>query len=171
MRRYVTSSWKSVVKQTDIQPTSLFCKRMILNRFRVGLFNIQTHLTDISSTATNNGCLKTADYTRPSQWGDGSLLLTYIVSYIVATGWDYVTVELRPLTGPLSTPQMIQEWIWSSGEMILTEKNRSTGRKTCPSATLSTTNPASTALDSNQGLHCGKPATKRLSYCTAFGSS
>jgi hypothetical protein len=47
--------------------------------------------------------------------------------------WDEtVPVELRPLTGPLSIPQMIHEWIWSSGGMILTGENRRTLRNPVP---------------------------------------
>jgi len=36
--------------------------------------------------------------------------------------------------------KMMIEYIWSIGEMILTGKNQSTQRKTCPTATLSPTN-------------------------------
>jgi hypothetical protein len=32
----------------------------------------------------------------------------------------------RPLTGPLHIPQMIHEWIWNSGGIILTGENRRT---------------------------------------------
>jgi hypothetical protein len=39
--------------------------------------------------------------------------------------------------------------------MKLTGENRSTRRETCPSATLSTTNPTWTDLGSNPGLRCG----------------
>jgi hypothetical protein len=53
--------------------------------------------------------------------------------------------------------------------MKLTGKNRSTRRKTCPSATLSTTNPIWTDPGSNPGLRGKRPATNRLSHGTAFG--
>jgi hypothetical protein len=46
--------------------------------------------------------------------------------------------------------------------MKLTRENRSTREKTCPSATLSTTNPTWTDSGSN-------PATNRLSHGTAMG--
>jgi hypothetical protein len=42
-----------------------------------------------------------------------------------------------------------------------------TRRKTCPSATLSTTNPTWTDPGSNPGLRSGRPATNRLSHGTA----
>jgi hypothetical protein len=44
--------------------------------------------------------------------------------------------------------------------------NRSTRRKTCPNAALSTTNPTC-CPDANPGRRGGKPATNRLSYGTA----
>ena len=47
--------------------------------------------------------------------------------------------------------------------MILTGENRSTRRKTCFVATLSTINPTRTGLKSNTGLSVEKPATNRLS--------
>jgi hypothetical protein len=51
--------------------------------------------------------------------------------------------------------------------MKLTRENRSTRRKTCPSATLSTTNPTLTDPGSNPGLRGERPATNRLSHGTA----
>jgi hypothetical protein len=51
----------------------------------------------------------------------------------------------------------------SHGGMILTGENRRTGRKTCPSATLSTTNPTWIDPGENTGLRCERPATNDLS--------
>jgi hypothetical protein len=45
---------------------------------------------------------------------------------------------------------------------------RTTRRKTCPNATLSTTNPTWTDPGSNPGLRSGRPATDRLSHGTAI---
>jgi hypothetical protein len=45
--------------------------------------------------------------------------------------------------------------------------NHSTREKTCPSVTLSTTNPTSPGLGSNPGRRGGKPVINRLSYGTA----
>jgi hypothetical protein len=45
--------------------------------------------------------------------------------------------------------------------------NRSTRRKTCPSAALSTANPTC-CPDANPGRRDGKPATNRLNYGTAL---
>jgi hypothetical protein len=55
--------------------------------------------------------------------------------------------------------------------MKLTGKNRSTPGKTCPSATLSTTNPTWTDPGSNLGLRGGRPATDGLSHGTALRST
>jgi len=56
------------------------------------------------------------------------------------------------------------KWIWSAGGMILTGENRSTGRKICPSATMSTTNLMYTDLGSTLGLRGERPATDRFSH-------
>jgi hypothetical protein len=48
--------------------------------------------------------------------------------------------------------------------MKLTGENRSTRGKTCPSVTLSTTNPTRTDSGSNPGLRGERPATNRLSH-------
>jgi hypothetical protein len=53
----------------------------------------------------------------------------------------------------------------------LTGENRSTRRKTCPSATFSTTNPTWTDPGSNPGLGGGRPAANRLSHGTATQNS
>jgi hypothetical protein len=55
----------------------------------------------------------------------------------------------------------------SDGGMILTGENRGTRRKTCPSATLSTTNPTWIDLGANPGLRGERPATNDLSHGTA----
>jgi hypothetical protein len=54
--------------------------------------------------------------------------------------------------------------------MKLTGENRSIRGKTCPSATLSTTNPTWTDPASNPGLRGGRPAANRLSHGTAFNN-
>jgi hypothetical protein len=52
--------------------------------------------------------------------------------------------------------------------MKLTGENRSTWGKTCPSATLSNTNPTWTDPGSNPGLRGGRHVTNRLSHGTAL---
>jgi hypothetical protein len=65
----------------------------------------------------------------------------------------------RSLEGLLCNPVMKM--------MNLTGENRSTLRKTCPSATLSTTNPTWTDPGSNPGLCGERSETNRLSHGTA----
>jgi hypothetical protein len=55
----------------------------------------------------------------------------------------------------------------SYGGMILTGETRRTRRKTCPSATLSTTNPTWIDPGANPDLRSERPATNDLSHCTA----
>jgi hypothetical protein len=57
----------------------------------------------------------------------------------------------------------------SDGGIILTGENRRTRRKTCPSATLSTTNPTWIYPGANPGLSGERPATNDLSLGTALG--
>jgi hypothetical protein len=52
---------------------------------------------------------------------------------------------------------------WNIGGMTLTGENRSTGGKTCPSATLSTTNQTWNDPETNPGHRGERPATNRLS--------
>jgi hypothetical protein len=52
--------------------------------------------------------------------------------------------------------------------MKLIRENRSTREKTCPIATLSTTNPTWTDLGTNPGLRGMRPATDGLSHGTAI---
>jgi hypothetical protein len=55
--------------------------------------------------------------------------------------------------------------------MKLTGENLSTRGKTCPSATLSTTNPTWTDPGSNLGFRGGRLAANRLSHDTAQWSA
>jgi hypothetical protein len=54
--------------------------------------------------------------------------------------------------------------------MKLTGENRGTQGKTCPSATLSTTNPTWTNSGSNPVLLGERPVTNRISHGTAYGN-
>jgi hypothetical protein len=59
-------------------------------------------------------------------------------------------------------------WVWSSRWNENWQEKPKYSDKTCPSATLSTTNPTWTDLGSNPGRRSGKPAANRLSYGTAY---
>jgi hypothetical protein len=82
-------------------------------------------------------------------------------------GWHYVS-ELLPLADILVIPRWYME---SDGGIILTGKNRRTWRKTCPSVTLSATNPTSIYPGTNPGLRGERPPTNRLSHGTAMGGN
>jgi hypothetical protein len=75
-------------------------------------------------------------------------------------GWGETWVHLvrRPLIGLMYQPRMIDDD--ERGAVVEWEL----ARETCPSATLSTTNPTWTDLSANPGRRGGKPATNRLSY-------
>jgi hypothetical protein len=60
-------------------------------------------------------------------------------------------------------------WLWSSRWNENWQGKPKYSEETCPSATLSTTNPTSPDLLSNPGHRGGKPTTNRLSYGTAPG--
>jgi hypothetical protein len=65
----------------------------------------------------------------------------------------------------LRIPQMI--WVWrATVEWYIDRENRRTRRQTCPSATLSATNPTWIDLGANPGLRGEKPATNDLSHGT-----
>jgi hypothetical protein len=59
-------------------------------------------------------------------------------------------------------------WLWSSWWNEDWQGKPKYSEKTCPTATLSTTNPTRPDLGSNPGRRGGKPATNRLSYGTAL---
>jgi hypothetical protein len=71
--------------------------------------------------------------------------------------------------GPIAHPQMIYEWIWSIGRIILAGETRRIRRKTYPSATSSTINPTWTELGANPDLRGEEAATNRPCYGTALG--
>jgi hypothetical protein len=78
-------------------------------------------------------------------------------------GWDWVHLVRGPLTGLLYQPRM-----WSSRWNENWQGKPKYSEKTCPSTTLSTTDPTSSELGSNPGRRGEKPATNRLSYGAAF---
>jgi hypothetical protein len=82
--------------------------------------------------------------------------------------WGETVCGTAACSGPFVHPtddtrvNVEQQWNYTDRE------NRRTRRKTCPSATFSTTNPTFTALGTNPVLCGEKPATNRLSYGTAM---
>jgi hypothetical protein len=79
------------------------------------------------------------------------------------------TLGTAATTGLLYRPQMIGDVDCGEiGGMKIGRGNQSTRKKTCPSATLPTTNPTWLDPGLNPGCRGGKPATNRLSYGAAL---
>jgi hypothetical protein len=87
-------------------------------------------------------------------------------SVFVLMGWDSVS-ELQPSTGLLSTSRWYMS-MDSHGGMILTEENRRTRKRTCPSVALSTINPTWTDQGANMGVSVERQATSRLRHGTVL---
>jgi hypothetical protein len=82
-----------------------------------------------------------------------------------------VGVQLGPLgTSATHWPIVLAPGDYDDGEFcgMKIGKGNEVLEKTCPSATLSTTNPIWPDPGLNPGRRGGKPATNRLSYCAAF---
>jgi hypothetical protein len=99
-------------------------------------------------------------FTRTMEWKSCPMY-----NVIVTMKWDYASMKLGPVTGPLSILQIIYEWLWICGGMILTGWNRRTRRKTSSSAILSNANHKWTDAGANPGLG-ERSATNRLSHGT-----
>jgi hypothetical protein len=82
-------------------------------------------------------------------------------------------VRLRPLGTSANNWLIVPApdgkwWVWSGGWNENWQGKPKYSEKTCPSATLSTTNPTWPDLGSNPGRRGGKLATNRLSYGAAY---
>jgi hypothetical protein len=82
----------------------------------------------------------------------------------VAYYWWYQYHSLRNPT----IDDMLHMSMESYSGLILTEENRRTRRGTCPSATLSTTNPVRIDLGAYPGLHSHRAAANHLSLGIAW---
>jgi hypothetical protein len=101
------------------------------------------------STDFNVSCIAYTGFCCPCRWSvTMSLNCGYQRAYCSSPTW-YVSME-------------------SHGGIIFTGENRRTLRKTCPIATLSTTNPTWTDLGAKTGLRGERQATDRLSHGTAW---
>jgi hypothetical protein len=104
---------------------------------------------------------------RPHSTTQAEVTSGQISTSFVIMRWDYFFCETAAANGPTVHPpddtRVNMDWRWNYTD----RGNRTTRRKTCPSATLSTSNPTSTALGTKPGLRDEKPATNRLSYGTA----
>jgi hypothetical protein len=80
----------------------------------------------------------------------------------------FIFVALQPQMPLFYKPQVIDEWVWSKDEIILTEKNRSAVRKLMTVLRCLPTYPTQTAVVSNLVLHAEKPVTNHLCCVTAL---
>jgi hypothetical protein len=94
-----------------------------------------------------------------------AIYLYWLIDWLILMKWDYVS-ELLKLTDILLIPRWYMS-MENDGGMILTGENTRTQRKTCPSATLSTTNPRWIDPGANLGPEGKRPAPNRLSHFTA----
>jgi hypothetical protein len=83
--------------------------------------------------------------------------------FLGGMGWDWVYLVRRPLTGLWYQTR----WVWSSRWNENLQGKPKYSEKTCPSATLSTTNFTWINLGSNPGRRGRKPVTNSLSDGTA----
>jgi hypothetical protein len=114
-----------------------------------------------------------------SNFGRHSCYLDWI--YVVSLSYIFFTFSHRMRVSPLGTaatvwpivpaPDDRSWWLWSSRWNANWHGKQKYSEKNCPVATVYTTNPTSPDLGLNPGRCCGKPATNRLSYGTAFSLS
>jgi hypothetical protein len=88
-----------------------------------------------------------------------------VFRFFVTIGCETVSLwNCRVLQGSIIHPQMIHTGTCSSDGVVLTGETRWSRSKTCPSATLSTTNPTCTALGANLDLRDEKSVINCLGY-------
>jgi hypothetical protein len=96
------------------------------------------------------------------------ILLLLLLLLLLLVGWDWVHLALLPLLPYCSSADDRWWWLWSIWWNAYWQGKLKCTETTCPSATLSTTNPTWLDLGLNYGRRGGKPTTNRLSYGTAF---
>jgi hypothetical protein len=107
-------------------------------------------------------CFGTRNNGSQTLWGRG-----FFFNFL-RVGRDWVHLVRRPLINCSIVPDPDDRlWMWSSRWNENWQVKPKYSEKTCPSATLLTTNPTRPDLGSNRGRRGGKPATNRLSYGAA----
>jgi hypothetical protein len=84
--------------------------------------------------------------------------------FILDVGWDLSPLGTSATTGLLYQPRMMDDDECGAVGGMSDREDRSTRRKTCPSAALSTTNPTWPDTGSNPGRSPRKQSSNRLSY-------
>jgi hypothetical protein len=104
-------------------------------------------------------------------WEHRMRLATHVkdhIFFILLAGWDLRHQVLRPLLAYCTAPNDRWVWLWRTWWNEDWQEKPKYSEKTCPSTTLSTTNPTWPDLCANTGRRGVKPATNRLSYGAAF---
>jgi hypothetical protein len=95
----------------------------------------------------------------------------HMFSQFFFPGWGETDCESTWYVGhcwPIVPAPDDRWWLWSSWWDEDWQGKPKYSEKTCPSASLSTTNPTWPDLGSNPGRRGGKPETNRLSYGAAY---
>jgi hypothetical protein len=88
--------------------------------------------------------------------------------FLLWVGWDLRHQVLWPLLAYCTAPNGRWGWLWSNWWNEDWQGKLKYSEKTCPSVTLSTTDPTWPDPCANPGRRGGKPATNRLSYGAAI---
>jgi hypothetical protein len=94
--------------------------------------------------------------------------MALLIFFIILSGVRLSLLVLRPLLAYCTSPRC---WLWRDWWNEDWQGKPKYSEKTCPGATLSTTNPTWLDPSLKPGRRGGKPATNRLSYGAAWQSS
>jgi hypothetical protein len=118
-------------------------------------------------------CYKPEGHGFDFRWGHWIFQLTYSFQphyffLYFLWGWTKCTRYCGHFWPIVQAPDDRWGWLWSNWWNEDWQGKPKYSEKTCPSATLSTTNPTWTDPGLNPGRRGGKPVTNRLSYGTAL---
>jgi hypothetical protein len=105
---------------------------------------------------------------KPVRRGEKPTNNSFFLFLVYSGEWDWLHFVRRPLFGLLYQPRMMDDECRAVGGKVTGKGKPKYSEKTCPSATLSTTNPAWPDPGCNPGRRGVKPATNRLSYGAAI---
>jgi hypothetical protein len=112
-------------------------------------------------------CSKIGSWMSYAQWRN-SYTFMLLLFIIISEGGTKSTGYCGHFWPIVQTPDDGWGWLWSNWWNEDWQGKPKYSEKTCPSATVSTTNPTWPNPGSNPGRRGGKPATNRLSYGAAY---
>jgi hypothetical protein len=153
--------WKQFRITASIYPFLSFCRTVTRPPLSCHIFNGNMAWWNIIHVSTllckTHGCI------------GGRNLLTNIKIILLNSSFFIIPLSTQANIWPtLPAPDDRWWYVWSSRWNDNWQGKPINSEKTCPSATLSTTNPTWPDLESKPGRSGGKPATNRLSYGTAY---